>query len=126
MKTSDIKQIIAKDPNAVFLIKRRGSTCYAIITEVVEREVPIYSDWSSRQTGTRTDVHFNVLASYYERGQKRSDGYSVERVPAYRLTNASWIKPRDIQRQFDFGTGETLQHWVADNDQRLKIGRAHV
>ena len=52
MKTTDIKKILAKDPNAVFIVKQRSRTYYATIIEVVEREVPVYDNY--RQTGTRT------------------------------------------------------------------------
>ena len=58
MKTSDIKQIIAKDPNAIFVIKQRfgRGTSYGSITEVIEREVPVYNNY--RQTGTRIEFIF--------------------------------------------------------------------
>jgi hypothetical protein len=119
MNTSDIKKILAKDPNAVFLVKQRHRTYYATITEVVEREVPVYSDWSGKQTGTRTSVYFNVLGSVYKHGIQ-ADKYREERVPSYTLEKSHWIKPRDIQSQFDFGTGETLQQWIANEDRQMK------
>jgi hypothetical protein len=117
MKTSDIKQILAKDPNAVFIVNQRNRTYYATITEVVEREVPVYDNY--RQTGTRTSVYFNVLGSVYKHGIQ-ADQYRSERVPSYSLDRFHWIKPRDIQRQFDFGTGETLQQWIANEDRQMK------
>jgi DNA repair ATPase RecN len=36
------------------------------------------------------------------------------------LEKSHWIKPRDIQSQFDFGTGETLQQWIANEDRQMK------
>lgn len=117
MKTSDIKQILAKDPNAVFLVSQRHRTYYATIVEVVEREVPVYDNY--RQTGTRTSVYFNVLGSVYKHGIQ-ADKYREERVPSYTLEKSHWIKPRDIQSQYDFGTGETLEQWIANEDRQMK------
>jgi len=117
MNTSDIKKILAKDPNAVFIVKQRSRTYYATIIEVVEREVPVYDNY--RQIGTRTSVYFNVLGSVYKHGI-RADKYREERVPSYTLDRFHWIKPRDIQYQYDFGTGETLQQWIASEDRQLK------
>ena len=117
MKTADIKKILAKDPNAVFIVNKRHRTYYATIIEVVEREVPVYDNY--RQTGTRTSVYFNVLGSVYKHGIQ-ADQYRSERVPSYSLDRFHWIMPRDIQYQYDFGTGETLQQWIASEDRQVK------
>lgn len=117
MKTSDIKKILAKDPNAVFIVKKQHRTYYATIVEVVEHEVPVYDNY--RQVGTRTSVYFNVLGSVYKHGIQ-ADKYREERVPSYTLEKSHWIQSRDIQYQYDFGTGETLQQWIANEDRQLK------
>lgn len=119
MKTSDIKQIIAKDPNAIFVIKHRHSrnTSYGSITEVIEREVPVYDNY--RQTGTRIETIFSVLYHTYSRGYLRSQGDYFDEVPAYGLATRK-VSAREIQSHLAHWEPTTIQEWVAQQDAEAK------
>ena len=119
MKTSDIKQIIAKDPNAIFVIRHRlgRDTSYGAITEVIEREVPVYDNY--RQTGTRIETIFAVLYHNYSRGYLRSEGDYSDQVPAYGLATRK-VSAREIQSHMAHWEANTIQEWVAQQDAEVK------
>ena len=119
MKTTDIKQIIAKDPNAIFVIKSRFSrnTSYASVTEVIEREVPVYDNY--RQTGTRIETIFAVTHHTYSRGYLRSEGDYSDQVPAYDLATRK-VSAREIQSHMAHWEPTTIQAWVAQQDAEVK------
>jgi hypothetical protein len=119
MKTTDIKQIIAKDPNAIFVIKQRfgRGTSYGSITEVIEREVPVYDNY--RQTGTRIEFVFAVSHHTYSRGYLRSDGDYSDQVPAYGLATRK-VSAREIQSHMAHWEATTIQEWVAQQDAEVK------
>jgi len=119
MKTSDIKQIIAKDPNAIFVIKQRfmRGTSYGSITEVIEREVPVYDNY--RQTGTRIETIFAVLHHNYSRGYLRIEGASADQEPAYGLATRK-VSAREIQSHMAHWEPTTIQEWVAQQDAEVK------
>ena len=119
MKTSDIKQIIAKDPNAIFVIKQRfgRGTSYGSITEVIEREVPVYDNY--RQTGTRIEFIFAVTHHTYSRGYLRSEGDYSDQVPAYGLATRK-VSAREIQSHMAHWEPTTIQEWVAQQDAEVK------
>ena len=119
MKTTDIKQIIAKDPNAIFVIKHRYSrnTSYASVTEVIEREVPVYDNY--RQTGTRIETIFAVLYHTYARGYLRSEGASADQEPVYGLATRK-VSARDLQSHMAHWEATTIQEWVAQQDAEAK------
>jgi hypothetical protein len=118
MKTSEIKQIIAKDPNAVFRIGGRGRyTHYGSITKIEEKVVDTYSAWG-RKSGTRVDVRFTVRYEYFTRGVEAQFGYP-EKLPSVILDGNSWTKPRDIEWHVaDFGM--TIEEYVAKTDAEVK------
>jgi hypothetical protein len=119
MKTSNIKQIIAKDPNAIFVIKQRfgRGTSYGSITEVIEREVPVYDNY--RQTGTRIEFIFAVSHHTYSRGYLRSEGDYSDQVPAYGLATRK-VSAREIQSHMAHWEATTIQEWVAQEDADAK------
>jgi hypothetical protein len=119
MKTSDIKQIIAKDPNAIFVIKQRfgRGTSYGSITEVIEREVPVYDNY--RQTGTRIEFVFAVTHHTYSRGYLRSEGASADQEPVYGLATRK-VSAREIQSHMAHWEATTIQEWVAQQDAEVK------
>jgi hypothetical protein len=119
MKTTDIKQIIAKDPNAIFVIKSRFSrnTSYGSITEVIEREVPVYDNY--RQTGTRIETIFAVTHHTYSRGYLRSEGASADQEPVYGLATRK-VSAREIQSHMAHWEPTTIQAWVAQQDAEVK------
>jgi hypothetical protein len=119
MKTSDIKQIIAKDPNAIFVIKQRfgRGTSYGSITEVIEREVPVYDNY--RRTGTRIEFVFAVTHHTYFRGYLRSEGANDNREPVYGLATRK-VSAREIQSHMAHWEPTTIQEWVAQQDAEVK------
>ncbi len=122
MKTSDIKKILAKDPNAIFVMKSRWgrNTNYCVITEVIETEVPVYSNYSyNKVIGTRTDTKFNVLYVNYSSGRLISDGASENKAPVYWLAT-SRLEARQIQSHLEYWSGGTIQEWVAQQDAEAK------
>jgi hypothetical protein len=118
MKTSDIKKILAEDPNAVFRIGGRGRyTHYGSITKIEEKVVDTYSAWG-RKSGTRVDVSFTVRYEYFTRGTEAQYGYP-EKLPSVTLEGNSWTKPRDIEWHVaDFGM--TIEEYVAKTDAEVK------
>jgi hypothetical protein len=118
MKTSEIKQIIAKDPNAVFRIGGRGRyTHYGSITAIAEKVVDTYNEWG-RKSGTRVDVKFTVRYESFTRGTEAQYGYP-EKFPSVTLEHNSWTKPRDIEWHVaDFG--QTIEEYVAKTDAEVK------
>jgi hypothetical protein len=118
MKTSEIKQIIAKDPNAVFRIGGRGRyTHYGSITAIAEKVVDTYNEWG-RKSGTRVDVKFTVRYESFTRGTEAQYGYP-EKFPSVKLEHNSWTKPRDIEWHVaDFG--QTIEEYVAKTDAEVK------
>ena len=118
MKTSEIKQIIAKDPNAVFRIGGRGRyTHYGSITAIAEKVVDTYNEWG-RKSGTRVDVKFTVRYESFTRGTEAQYGWS-EKLPSVTLEHNSWTKPRDIEWHVaDFG--QTIEEYVAKTDAEVK------
>jgi hypothetical protein len=118
MKTSEIKQIIAKDPNAVFRIGGRGRyTHYGSITEIKENVVDTYSSWG-RKTGTRVNVLFTVRYEYFTSGTEAHYGYP-EKLPSVTLERNTWTKPRDIEWHVsDFG--QTIEEYVVKTDAEVK------
>lgn len=118
MKTSDIKKILAEDPNAVFRIGGRGRyTHYGSITKIEEKVVDTYSAWG-RKSGTRVDVRFTVRYEYFTRGVEAQFGYP-EKLPSVILDGNSWTKPRDIEWHVsDFGM--TIEEYVAKTDAEVK------
>lgn len=118
MKTSEIKQIIAKDPNAVFRIGGRGRyTHYGSITKIEEKVVDTYNSWG-RKSGTRVDVRFTVRYEVFNRGTEAQYGWS-EKLPSVTLDSNSWTKPRDIEWHIaDFGM--TIEEYVAKTDAEVK------
>lgn len=122
MKTSDIKKILANNPNAVFVMKNRygRSTSYCAITEVIEREVSIYSNYSyNKVVGTRTETKFKVLYTNYSSGRLRSDGYNEDQAPVYGLATST-VDARQIQSHLEHWGATTVQEWVAQQDAEAK------
>jgi hypothetical protein len=118
MKTSEIKQIIAKDPNAVFRIGGRGRySHYGSITAIEEKVVDTYSPWG-RKSGTRVDVRLTVRYESFTRGTEAQYGYP-EKLPSVTLEANNWTKPRDIEwYASDFG--QTIEEYVAKTDAEVK------
>lgn len=118
MKTSEIKQILAKDPNAVFRYGGRGRyTHYASIVKIDEKVVDTYNEWG-RKSGTRVDVRLTVRYESFTRGTEAQYGYP-EKLPSVTLNTYSWVKPRDIEwHHADFG--QTIEEYVAQRDAEVK------
>jgi hypothetical protein len=118
MKTSDIKQIIAKDPNAVFRYGGRGRySHYASITKIEEKVVDTHNEWG-RKSGTRVDVKFTVRYESFNRGYEGHEGFP-ERLPSVKLETCSWVKPREIEwHHADFG--QTIEEYVVQRDAEVK------
>ena len=118
MKTSEIKQILAKDPNAVFRIGGRGRyTHYGSITAIEEKVVDTYNEWG-RKSGTRVDVKFTVRYESFTRGTEAQYG-NPEKLPSVKMNHNSWTKPREIEWHVaDFG--QTIEEYVAKTDAEVK------
>jgi hypothetical protein len=118
MKTTDIKKILAKDPNAVFRYGGRGRfSHYASITKIEEKVVDTHNEWG-RKSGTRVDVKFTVRYESFTRGYEGHEGFP-ERLPSVKLETSSWAKPRDIEWHVsDFG--QTIEEYVVQRDAEVK------
>jgi hypothetical protein len=118
MKTSEIKQILANDPNAVFRYGGRGRyTHYASIIKIDEKVVDTYNEWG-RKSGTRVDVRFTVQYESFNRGYEGHEGYP-ERLPSVTVHTRSGVAPREIEWHVsDFS--QTIEEYVVKTDAEVK------